>query len=1220
MISRLFAVILLLLICYCAKMVTPTNPNDPNFVGDYAITYSISPQHSPLQVFFNYKLMVEDTGKNELKYFSPSATIDISPEFKNAYTFNEQPSFFFTHTGQCSLSVTGVSLNNKRITRGTSLPVINPYYIAIEDTTSLLKADSVRFVIKNAGTISPLQDAITVQWHCVWYKTTARINKVRELRDTLKYNNEFIIDNEEYPSYIAVSAQLLYETVKVPLDEPVEIDSLSPRLPTTFFQNNMESIDVDIGISIPIQIFFQNADTITVFSNGSDQEKKTVENSSKNSWFNITKTWNSADTDTLIISAKNKFQMISDPDTLVVIPDKYPLKLNFDNFIHDTLPETLRVDVETKWSVSVRREDIAIPDSLLVFFWKLSPLDISIVDTTTNGSTLKLLFRDDVDSMVISIRAVEKCGEPSCDSTREVSFIVRAKSYRPTISVTQEKDTVFYNDSLIFLVASEDDQRDGLNGYVDSIFYVLHSSPDDTIRSVNTDTISIQMTGPGGIDTVTFWCSDNEGYRSHPVHIPVMVKTDHPYFIYHKQTDTIYIGETDTVLIETVTGNHDVKIDRWYWDLDGDGEDDTSTMTNSLQFTGVDRDDDHDPDTVTVRVHCENEQGMSSLDTAEITVLISEGRPIIDSFKCITTTGLFINDIVTLDIKAHDPHGRLRELLFFLNDEPFDTLPFETPVYGYDSSYTLILPSDTVIKTYSLSVQARDDDRFLSNPVTLPESISVSIGRPVVNSLTPYTVWIHDDTTFTFYASDENGNVESYHYSIDGSDFIEQSGATIETAFTDSGTHEIRLYAEDNDGLLSDTLKQSVYVRYGQPKITGISISPSENNRYINNTISFTVTAADTQDAEVTIAVSWNNNGSFEPPTTGNDVVFTHPFADSGDKTVGFRVTDDDEISFDTTIIVTILNGTPQVSINRLTHPDHPDSLFVMDTIKFRVTGHDSNPDGNIVSFILRWEDDGKKDTVELEDSGKNARYPCEHAYDTTGGPKTVTVWAIDDDGVVSDSTPHQFTLKKGVPQLFGDSEDTLWVVVDSGHGIDYNLHVNSMDTNGTILKYYWNEAGAGITGADSTDIDSFPRRIGENDINDDFSMWIYALDDDGFLNGKQFTIFADSAPRQPQTVDDVNGSSVTIAWSGKDSKDQDNTLYSILLKNGGTPGDGDTLVSFNAGNSVTFEDGSDIGGNDFKYVFTPADGNGTYNYRVIAKDARGTIVESADQNFYYSP
>jgi hypothetical protein len=197
---------------------------------------------------------------------------------------------------------------------------------------------------------------------------------------------------------------------------------------------------------------------------------------------------------------------------------------------------------------------------------------------------------------------------------------------------------------------------------------------------------------------------------------------------------------------------------------------------------------------------------------------------------------------------------------------------------------------------------------------------------------------------------------------------------------------------------------------------------------------------------------------------------------------------------------------------------------------------------------------------------------------------------------------------------------------VDRGSGINYNLHVNSKDTNGVIVRYYWDERSV----FDSTTLpperktaDSlFSRTIGAVEVNQGWPIWIYARDDDGLVRGGRFVVFADSAPRPIVAAYNSPAAPGKFSWSGLDAKDSLATEYRILVKKGSAPDTSatspDTAKNWTPGSAAEFwyTPGN---AKPFSWTYTPTQGTGTYFYQIVARDKRGTKSYSSNAlNFDY--
>jgi hypothetical protein len=208
----------------------------------------------------------------------------------------------------------------------------------------------------------------------------------------------------------------------------------------------------------------------------------------------------------------------------------------------------------------------------------------------------------------------------------------------------------------------------------------------------------------------------------------------------------------------------------------------------------------------------------------------------------------------------------------------------------------------------------------------------------------------------------------------------------------------------------------------------------------------------------------------------------------------------------------------------------------------------------------------------------------------------------------MSSSKDTSILVRLAPPVLWGDAPaatgDTAWVTINSGAGKPYPVHINHFDTNGTIVNYYWNEADSTLGRTTSTD--TILRNFSILEMNHGLPMWIYGRDNDGLLRGRKFVVFADSAPQEPSLGSaTISRDSVQFVWQNADVKDGDSTQFQILFDTNNPPS---TIVK-------PFGTCKKQGGL-FYYWHHPA-ASGIYRFKVIARDARGTISSSQVSSFF---
>lgn len=621
-------------------------------------------------------------------------------------------------------------------------------------------------------------------------------------------------------------------------------------------------------------------------------------------------------------------------------------------------------------------------------------------------------------------------------------------------------------------------------------------------------------------------------------------------------------------------------------------------------------------------------------------IAVALGEPIITAVTYEKT--VYINDSVSFLVAVTDSNGSVKKILADWNNDGTyeDTGKVATGSKNHTFEHHFSV-KDTGLRTCNFL--AYDDD-------TIPSAmkickVTVVPGRPSVTNVQVSTakVFINDSNNFTVNATDENGYVRQVLVDWNN-DLQPDDTATMSTgqktvsypaphrfSRTATGAQTINFWVVDEDTMRSAAKTLSVIVHLGKPFISSVAVVAADSALYINDSRTFSVTATDTNTSGAIrgyireIVANWHGGTtadtsvSFDPDIATFTGLFSHTFAiaDSGLKHVRFWTVDDDTLTSDVKdTMVQVLVGRPVVegvSITTVTG----NNLFVVDTTVFQVRVRDAN--GPPKWILAAWN--GEVAPVESlqVNAGENFT-DFKHNYAVKdSGSKTVRFWVRDEDGIRSESKDTTIVIHLGAPVLSGDKGDTLWVVVDNGPGINYNLHVNSKDTNGTILRYYWDERGtfdSTTLSADRKTVDSvFSRTVGALEVNNGFPMWIYARDNDGISSGKQFIIFSDSAPPVPSLIgpgaDTLYSSKqpVIIKWSGLDKHDGLFTEYAVLVNPPGADTPEDTVQVFKAAKQYVMD------GNTVTYTYSPGV-PGVYSWRIITRDIQKTTTSSAILQF----
>ena len=609
----------------------------------------------------------------------------------------------------------------------------------------------------------------------------------------------------------------------------------------------------------------------------------------------------------------------------------------------------------------------------------------------------------------------------------------------------------------------------------------------------------------------------------------------------------------------------------------------------------------------TVMIYCwaiDNDGFYSDLDSARISIT-SENPYFSPVYR---DTSLFIYDTATLTVTAY-PGSPTAVIDDYFLDRNGDGVWDDTGASGAFSVRFTFAGKDTL---FAGCINSLGDTAIQR----LSWYITIDAGKPRILSTELDSDWVYVNTssTLTVIAQDTNGVITRMYIDTTG-----DSAADITTpahgkqrdtvvhvlSFANPGIYPVKVWVEDEDTILSDrvTVEDSLVVDPGIPHVSGLS----PDTVWIKDSSTYTISAIDNK----TISdYAWSLD-SVNFTSLGAASTFYHVFSDSGMKFIYLKVTDN-ESNVSPVHKESVYAGYGAPEIDRFWIAANEVDLFVNDTNKYYLSCFDTN--GLIKKIFISWDSDNSADDSLIFPDGLQQVDTFFNVFYSTdqSGNKTVKYWAQDEDDLCSDTADTNITIRLGAPALWGDSGDTLWVVIDSGANKWYSIHVNSDDTNGIITDYYWNGSGNDTTGAYKTTTDTMYQYFSVNDINNIINKWIAVKDDDNLMDSATFLIYADSVPPVPTVTHQVNNPFVMISWSGKDFKDGDGTLYQILCDKNNPP---QTVISdFKAGKE--YESGAPL--KDFSFTFTPNQDSGTYYYKVIAKDARSSENESVVSNFDY--
>jgi len=198
-----------------------------------------------------------------------------------------------------------------------------------------------------------------------------------------------------------------------------------------------------------------------------------------------------------------------------------------------------------------------------------------------------------------------------------------------------------------------------------------------------------------------------------------------------------------------------------------------------------------------------------------------------------------------------------------------------------------------------------------------------------------------------------------------------------------------------------------------------------------------------------------------------------------------------------------------------------------------------------------------------------------------------------------------------------GTSKRIHFYVYKGGSGAHTAMAIDTSDTNGQCVTYYWDTDNDGDYNIENN-VPYLSYDFGK--LESEISVW--AADEDGIMSEKvTFYLYPDDPPLEVEASvvpADLNPTTkYTFSWSGMDVKDQTLTEYRILVHQGGIDGYNspdsaniaDIAKDWTPGTASEFNENG--GSFSWEYIPTGCESGTTcrYYWQVEARDARGTIV-----------
>ncbi|MBN1578921.1 MAG: hypothetical protein JW913_20335 [Chitinispirillaceae bacterium] len=1264
--SRFAASCLLLFVVYCAERIVPADSvYDPdNTGGDYRLEARRAPGGDTLCVFFPCTLYCSSSGDDQLTgYRCTARPAGCMIPSDGEHGFSEPLILRFIDTGACTLRVTGMRPNNLTVTASYPLTIVNPYRISV-DSGSLLTGDSVMFRAVNTRCDTTFDKALDVQW---------RVDG-DDAGKPLPFDSGFFYAVAR-PDTVTVSATVSYSSYKDALLDGVRIAVPEKRIPSVSIE---DVVLASIGHPYTILGSMSNVDTLLWRNGDSSIDTATDTASLTFTWTDSTddtivvtaknRFGTPGNSDTVYVQvrassfalefpswpasvrarrtavweviAKHGEEVIPDSQVTylwTVTPDTAPDSMSGDGgrlilYFDDNpgAPVKVRVDAIVDTDTLTRTVDFSVIADKPVLAVVSADDSIGLGDTAVivvrtrdtngDGGIAGTYYRSEGDSAGAmdsdTLRIVGRepgehrfefwCVDDDGFSSPVMTVPILFTSSGPYFLRARDTITVYVDDSATITAAARAGNKGGT-----IMKWLWDFGADGSVeRTTDVDHFDTLFTDTGSI-ALRVGCRDDRGDSAETLAVRVVNVSSGapsvtslaftPQSMYRGDSVELHIvasdpnGTVDSLLIGTdslsprriKTASRAAAIDTTFRL--------PMKTTGTFRFFAAVIDDDG-----------RRSPWRSSTDSA----IVHSGNPTV---LCISPDTCWIFDMVKYAISASDPNGSVVSYTIQWDQGgAWETGTDSTVSHGYSSS-----------GTKKVRVVATDNRGDMSD--TLADSVVVKLGRPAVSTDSfPASVWINDTIDYTLSGGDPNGGIKVWavRWSPDSAFEIRTSNGSFTHTFYDTGMQELNAFVGDSDDIASDTAIRRVYVKLGRPSICSITVvNPGFDSIFIYDTVSFTVKALDPNNENSTIRVSWDGSENFEPPKTvsGDSALFTRRFEKNGavGRTIRFRVSDNDGLIDDSLHTVQVHRGAPTVTPIE-TIPS-AGNIFVRDPFTFRIRAADGN--GDVRKICINWKGgSAAQDSLMFGGALKSIDTSFTHEYDTTGGDSVVRVWAIDEDTVSSDTPATAITIRKGAPELWGDTLDTLWVVVDNGPKIEYPLQLsdNAYDTNGVNnkpVRYYINDGfpfDSNAVSAKKNSDGNFLWYVDEDRVNQNPKRVTFAvLDDDEFLRSDTFRVFADSAPVAPNPLNPVaNADSVTLRWQNYDAKDGiSGTHFTIYIDYASAPAP-TTILQQDAGSLFDWD------GSKYNFTFKPT--SPSFSWKIITSDQRDT--KSSSVTMYYVP
>ena len=315
--TRRLGVVALFLVLQCADRIGPNDsPFDPDYEGgDYNFETGIVPGDDTLNIFCPYKLWCTSTGEDSLTVYRYALAPALSGNPSSSVTdrgFSDSSIFYFTAPCTVVLTITAVKPNGREIQHLDTLNVVNPYRIEITDSGRLEKGMAILARVRNTRSDKQSDAKLTVQWY-----------RGKTVVDTLDFMLPCTLFTTALPDTVKIHARLLDTAGNYVMLDTIKSIVRSDERPYVKIATPQAGVPIDTAYTI--EAVMQYADVLVWESDKIGSVTTTTAS--------FTHRWTDAGlVDTVIVTAKNRFGVEGNSDTILITPRAYRYGLDMIKF------------------------------------------------------------------------------------------------------------------------------------------------------------------------------------------------------------------------------------------------------------------------------------------------------------------------------------------------------------------------------------------------------------------------------------------------------------------------------------------------------------------------------------------------------------------------------------------------------------------------------------------------------------------------------------------------------------------------------------------------------------------------------------------------------------------------------------------------------------------------------------------------------------------------